>query len=108
MKYLFIPILFVSFFLLVSNKNKPTKNTNLILKISNLKEEDIQKNLINEFRRKSDIDFIDGSVLTKTVVLQVNERSFNKSDIEKYMQRWGLDVDEYVFSNNTSISDIEN
>ena len=108
MKYLFIPILFVSFFLLVSNKNKPTKNTNLILKISNLKEEDIQKNLINEFRRKSDIDFIDGSVLTKTVVLQVNERSFNKSDIEKYMQRWGLDVDEYVFSNNISISDIEN
>jgi len=108
MKYLFIPILFVSFFLLVSNKNKPTKNTNLILKISNLKEEDIQKNLINEFRRKSDIDFIDGSVLTKTVVLRVNERSFNKSDIEKYMQRWGLDVDEYVFSNNTSISDIEN
>ena len=108
MKYLFIPILFVSFFLFVSNKNKPPKNTNLILKISNLKEEDIQKNLINEFRRKPDIDFIDGSVLTKTVVLQVNERSFSKSDIEKYMQRWGLDVDEYVFSNNISISDIEN
>jgi len=108
MKYLFIPILFVSFFLLVSNKDKPPKNTNLILKISNLKEEDIQKNLINEFKRKSDIDFIDGSVLTKTVVLKVNERNFNKSDIEKYMQRWGLDVDEYVFSNNISISDIEN
>ena len=41
-------------------------------------------------------------------MLKVNERSFNKSDIEKYMQRWGLDVDEYVFSNNISISDIEN
>jgi hypothetical protein len=108
MKYLFIPILFLSFFLLTSNKNKYPKNTNVILKISNLKEEDVEKNLINEFRRKSDIDYIDGSVLTKTVVLQVNERKFNKSEIEKYMQRWGLDIDEYVFTNSTSISDIEN
>ena len=108
MKYLFIPILFLSFFLLTSNKNKYLKNTNVILKISNLKEEDVEKNLINEFRRKSDINYIDGSVLTKTVVLQVNERKFNKSEIEKYMQRWGLDIDEYVFTNNTSISDIEN
>ena len=108
MKYLFIPILFLSFFLLTSNKNKHPKNTNVILKISNLKEEDVEKNLINEFRRKSDIDYIDGSVLTKTVVLQVNERKFNKSEIEKYMQRWGLDIDEYVFTNNTSISNIEN
>ena len=107
MKYLFIPILFLSF-LLITNKSKNPKNTNVILKISNLKEEDIEKNLINEFRRKSDIDYIDGSVLTKTVVLQVNERKFNKSEIEKYMQRWGLDIDEYVFTNNTSISDIEN
>ena len=107
MKYLFIPILFLSF-LLIANKSKHPKNTNVILKISNLKEEDIEKNLINEFRRKSDIDYIDGSVLTKTVVLQVNERKFNKSEIEKYMQRWGLDIDEYVFTNNTSISDIEN
>ena len=107
MKYLFIPILFLSF-LLITNKSKHPKNTNVILKISNLKEEDIEKNLINEFRRKSDIDYIDGSVLTKTVVLQVNERKFNKSEIEKYMQRWGLDIDEYVFTNNTSISDIEN
>ncbi len=107
MKYLFIPILFLSF-LLITNKSKNPKNTNVILKISNLKEEDIQKNLINEFRRKSDIDYIDGSVLTKTVLLQVNERKFNKSEIEKYMQRWGLDIDEYVFTNNTSISDIEN
>ena len=108
MKYLFVPILFLSFFLLVSNKNKYPKNTNVILKVSNLKEEDVEKNLINEFRRKSDIDYIDGSVLTKTVVLQVNERKFNKSDIQKYMQRWGLDIDEYVFVNNTSIYDIEN
>ena len=107
MKYLFIPILFLSF-LLITNKSKNPKNTNVILKISNLKEEDVEKNLINEFRRKSDIDYIDGSVLTKTVVLQVNERKFNKSEIEKYMQRWGLDIDEYVFTNNTSISDIEN
>ena len=108
MKYLFVPILFLSFFLLVSNKNKYPKNTNVILKVSNLEEEDVEKNLINEFRRKSDIDYIDGSVLTKTVVLQVNERKFNKSDIQKYMQRWGLDIDEYVFVNNTSIYDIEN
>ena len=107
MKYLSIPILFLSF-LLITNKSKHPKNTNVILKISNLKEEDVEKNLINEFRRKSDIDYIDGSVLTKTVVLQVNERKFNKSEIEKYMQRWGLDIDEYVFTNNTSISDIEN
>lgn len=108
MKYLIVPILFLSLFLLLSDKNKYPKNTNVILKISNLKEEDIDKNLRNEFRRKSHIDYVDGSVLTQTVVLQVNERKFNISDIEKYMQRWGLDIDEYVFANNTSISDIEN
>ena len=43
MKYLIVPILFLSLFLLLSDKNKYPKNTNVILKISNLKEEDIDK-----------------------------------------------------------------
>lgn len=108
MKHVIIPILFLSTFLLVNNKDSHPKNLNLILKISNLKEEDINKNLINEFKQKSYIDFIDGSYLTKTIVLQVNEKKFDKSKLEKSMQRWGLDIEEYVFENNVSISDIEN
>jgi len=108
MKHIIIPILFLSTFLLLAGKDNYPKNTNVILKISNLKEEDIIKNLRNEFKQKHNIDFVDGSFLTKTVVLKVNEQSFNKSNLEKSMQRWGLQVDEYVFVNNLSISDIEN
>lgn len=108
MKYIIIPILFLSTLLLLTGKVNHPKNTNVILKISNLKEEDIIKNLRNEFKQKPHIDFVDGSFLTKTIVLKVNEQSFNKSSFEKSMQRWGLEVDEYVFVNNLSISDIEN
>ena len=108
MKYTVIPIIIISSLFFLNEKNNYPKNKSLILKISNLKEEDIEINLKNEFRRKPHIEYVDGSILTNTVVLNVNEKKFDKSIIEKSMYRWGLDVDEYVFINNVSISDLEN
>ena len=108
MKYTVIPIIIIFTLFFLNEKNNYPKNKSLILKVSNLKEEDIEINLKNEFRRKPHIDYVDGSILTNTIVLNVNEKKFDKSMIEKSMYRWGLDVDEYVFINNVSISDLEN
>ena len=83
MKYTVIPIIIIFALFFLNEKNNYPKNKSLILKISNLKQEDIEINLKNEFRRKPHIDYVDGSILTNTIVLNVNEKKFDKSMIEK-------------------------
>ena len=75
MKYTVIPIIIIFTLFFLNEKNNYPKNKSLILKISNLKEEDIEINLKNEFRRKPHIDYVDGSILTNTIVLNVNEKN---------------------------------
>ena len=72
-----------------------------------LTDSDINYYLKNEFRNISDIDFIDGSSISKTIVLNVNARDFNKKQVETMLSRWGLESDSYAFESMISSSDIE-
>ena len=38
------------------------------------------------------MDFIDQSLTSKTVVLRVNENSFNISDVQKLLNKWGVEA----------------
>ena len=61
----------------------------------------------NSFDDFANIDFIDGSVVSSTIVLQVDEQTFNKKDVEKMLNRWGLEANEYAFLSTSSSYDIE-
>ena len=65
--------------------------------LQSLSNEDISVHLKNEFNNLNDIDYVDGSLISNTIVLQVDEQTFNKSKVEKMLNRWGLKIEEYAF-----------
>ncbi len=107
MKYIVTLILSLIFILIYSSYNSNDKSTKVIIAVPNLTDLDINQYLKNEFNNLANIDFIDGSTITNTIVLKVNNKSFNKSHIESMLNRWGLESDGYSFENLLSSSDIE-
>ena len=107
MKYLIYLILSLTLFFTINSRNNTEKLTQVILSIPNLSSEDVSYHLKNEFKNLSNIDYIDGSVVSNTIVLQVDEHDFNKTQVEKMLNRWGLEVEEYAFVNLSSTSSFE-
>ena len=107
MKYIILFIFSLTLFLTFSTKNNSEKLTKVIVTIPNLTADDISSHLKNEFNNFSNVDFIDGSVVSSTIVLQVDERTFNKTAIENMLNRWGLEANGYALSNTSSTSNIE-
>ena len=107
MKYLIYLILSLTLFFIINSRNNTEKLTQVILSIPNLSSEDVSYHLKNEFKNLSNIDYIDGSVVSNTIVLQVDEHDFNKTQVEKMLNRWGLEVEEYAFVNLSSTSSFE-
>jgi len=107
LKYIILLIFSLTLFLTFSTKNNSEKLTKVIVTIPNLTVDDISSHLKNEFNNFSDVDFIDGSVVSSTIVLQVDERTFNKAAIENMLNRWGLEANGYALLNTSSTSNIE-
>ena len=107
MQYIIVLILSSVFLLISSVLYDPDKSTKVIITIPNLSETDINHYLKNEFNNISNIDFIDGSTITNTIVLKVDNKTFNKKHVENMLNRWGLESESYAFENITSSSDIE-
>ncbi len=107
MNYIIIIISSLVFFLIINNSNPSDKTTKVIIKIPQLTDSDINYYLKNEFNNISDIDFVDGSSISKTIVLNVNPRDFNKKQVENMLSRWGLESDSYAFESMVSSSEIE-
>ena len=107
MKYIVTLILSLVFFLILASTNTNDKSTKVVITIPNLTESDINHYLKNEFNNLSNIDFVDGSTITNTIVLKVNNKTFNKKNVETMLNRWGLESQGYAFENIISSSDIE-
>ena len=107
MKYIITLILLLVCFLILSTTNTIEKSTKVIITIPNLTDSDITHYLKNEFNNLSNIDFIDGSTITSTIVLKVNEKTFNKKHVENMLNRWGLESESYAFETMLSSADIE-
>jgi len=107
LKYIVTLILSLVFFLILASTNTNDKSTKVIITIPNLTESDINHYLKNEFNNLSNIDFVDGSTITNTIVLKVNNKTFNKKNVEAMLNRWGLESQGYAFENIISSSDIE-
>jgi len=107
LQYIIVLILSLVFFLISSVSYDLDKSTKVIITIPNLSESDINHYLKNEFNNISNIDFIDGSTITNTIVLKVDDKTFNIKYVENMLNRWGLESESYAFENIMSSSDIE-
>ena len=107
MKYIITLIFSFIFIVVFLNHENNEKSTKVIITIPNLTEVDINHYLKNQFSNSSDIEYIDGSIAANTIVLKVNEHTFNKSTIENILNRWGLESDGYAFENIYSSSEFE-
>ena len=107
MQYIIVLILSSVFFLISFTSYDLDKSTRVIITIPNLSESDISHYLKNEFNNISNIDFIDGSTITNTIVLKVDDKTFNIKHVENMLNRWGLESEGYAFENITSSIDIE-
>ena len=106
MKNLIIILICVFSLAIVLNKKSP-KNIEIVITVPNLTEKDLTYNLKNEFRKYSDISFVGGSVASKTIVLQVDEKTFNQKKVENLLNKWGCHVSDFDFNNLSAYSDIE-
>ena len=97
MKYILsLSIFFIS--IIIWNLNKDINNTiEVTLTIPQLNSIELTQRLENEFKKHKEIDFINGSIMTKTLVIRVNENSFNKGDIESLLYKWGCNVSDYYY-----------
>ena len=107
MKYIIYLVLLISIVFFYNSVNKTEKLTQVVLSIPDLSFEDINLHLEKGFNDLYNIDYVDGSIVNNTVVLQVDEQTFDKNIVENMLNRWGLEVEEYAFINLSSTSSFE-
>ena len=73
------------------------KSTEVTITVPNLTTYELANQIKNEIKEYKDMEFVEGSLETKTLVLRVNESSFNKSKFDKILFKWGCTAKEYYF-----------
>ena len=106
MKNLIIILLGIFSLTIILNKES-TKNIEVVITIPNLTEKDLSYNLKNEFQKYSGVTYIEGSSISKTIVLQVEEDKFNQRQVDTLLNKWGYDVAVFDFNNLSASLDIE-
>ena len=107
MKYIIYLALLLSIIFFYNCLNNTEKLTQVVLSIPDLSFEDINIHLEKGFNDLYNIDYINGSIVNNTVVLQVDEQTFDKTIVENMLNRWGLEVEEYAFISLSSTSSFE-
>tara|TARA_B100001094_G_C18165796_1_gene791990 strand:- start:1416 stop:1736 length:321 start_codon:yes stop_codon:yes gene_type:complete len=104
LKYL-IAFTFLSFLVYVnsysSNDYKGTEVTITVPKLNNIK---IKTQLENEFKKEKSIEYIDGSLLTNTIVIKVDDQTFSKKKIDQMLEKWGCEGIDYYYRKLSSFN----
>ena len=106
MKNIIIILLCIFSLSIILNK-KSSKNIEVVITIPNLTEKDLSYNLKNEFKKYSGVSYIEGSSISKTIVLQVEEGKFNQRQVETLLNKWGYDFAMFDFNNLSASLDVE-
>jgi len=96
LKYI-IPILFFTLNTSLTYKNKIDKNTEVTIPIPQLSSIELIKHLKSEIVKHKNIDFVNGYLESKTIVLLVDENLFSKKEIDNLLSKWGCDAENYYF-----------
>lgn len=83
-------VLFINIIYLNSYFNNP--RAQVIISVDNLLTDDIIKSLENDLSDYSDIEFIEGSLLTGIIVLEVANDEVEISSLKTIFNRWGCSI----------------
>ena len=97
MKYLFALIIAVAFSYSKFYNSSSYKTTEVTITIPELNNLEIIKHLENELNKERTMDYIDGSLLTKSIVIKVNENTFSKKKIDNILHKWGCEANDYYY-----------
>ena len=97
MKYIFIisaTIILVS--LTINNYNQKNK-AEVIINVNNLNSPKIMDSLEKEFNDYSGIKFIDGSLMSNTIVLEVQDNDIQISTLNQLLENWGCTIESISY-----------
>ena len=104
MKNIILFILSILTIIIVNLNLDNFKDTEVIITIPNLTYNDISTYLKNEFDKYPNIDYIEASMASKTIVLKVNQHDFNQSQIENLLNKWGCVPTDFDFNHLSDFS----
>ena len=103
-------ILFLTVFLAIVaiflNKNTTINDTRVVITIPDLTVQDLF-NLNKEFKKYSSMDYIDGSVESGTISIQVNEDKYNQDKVESMLHKWDCRATGFDYDSLLDIAVIE-
>ena len=98
MKQLFsffiISILFATF---AVQKNAPVELTQLVVTIPELNSSKLQKNLELEFKNLGGVKICETSLMTKTLMMNYDQRKVGQNEIENVFQKWECNPSSYSY-----------
>ena len=84
---LFINIIYLNSFIFENTKAE------VIISVDNLLTNDIIESLKNDLNDYADIEFIEGSLLTGIIVLEVADNDLEISSLKTIFNRWGCNIE---------------
>jgi len=97
-QFLALTIILFSLAILVSGNNSHPYYTQAVIRIPQLNSSEIQQRIEKSFCDLSGVQSCEASVLTQTLTLIYDDRKINRSDIDRLLNRWGCQPEEYLFN----------
>ena len=79
------------------NLNNFPKTTEVTITIPQLQSLEIENHLKNEMNKNKNIDYMNSSLMTNSIVLRVNDKQFSKKKIEKILHKWGCQASDFYY-----------
>ena len=97
LKYIFIILITSIFFLLAFNSYNKNNKAEVIINVSNLNSSKVMESLEKDFNNYSGIKFIDGSLMSNTIVLEVEDNDIEISTLNGLLENWGCAIESISY-----------
>lgn len=97
MKYIFIISATIILVALTINNYNQKNRAEVIINVNNLNSPKIMDSLEKEFNDYSGIKFIDGSLMSNTIVLEVQDNDIQISTLNQLLENWGCTIESISY-----------
>ena len=97
MKYIFIISATIILLALTINTYNQKNKAEVIINVNNLNSPKIMDSLEKEFNDYSGIKFIDGSLMSNTIVLEVEDNDIQISTLNQLLENWGCTIESISY-----------
>ncbi len=97
MKYIFIISATIILLALTINTYNQKNKAEVIINVNNLNSPKIMDSLEKEFNDYSGIKFIDGSLMSNTIVLEVQDNDIQISTLNQLLENWGCTIESISY-----------